>query len=67
MEDLKEKLLQELSDAVVDMDEDKAVEVANRFIENNFNAYEGIDKGLADGMKRQGSYMKRKNITFQSF
>ncbi|MCM1990675.1 corrinoid protein [Oceanirhabdus seepicola] len=54
MEDLKEKLLQQLSDAVVDMDEDKTVEIANKFIKNNFDAYEGIDKGLADGMKRAG-------------
>ena len=54
MIDLKEKLLQELSDSVVDMDEDKAIEIANKFIANNFDAYEGIDRGLADGMKRAG-------------
>ncbi|WBW95911.1 corrinoid protein [Oceanirhabdus sp. W0125-5] len=54
MTDLKEKLLEELSDAVVDMDEEKAVEIANTFVENQFDAYEGIDKGLADGMKRAG-------------
>lgn len=54
MSDLKEKLLQELSDSIVDMEEDVTVEIANKFIENNFDAYEGIDKGLAHGMQRAG-------------
>lgn len=54
MKELKEKLLQELSDSIVDMEEEVTVEVANKFIENNFDAYEGIDKGLAHGMQRAG-------------
>ena len=54
MSDLKEELLQSLSDSVVDMDEEGTVEVAKRFVENNFDAYEGIDKGLAHGMRRVG-------------
>ena len=54
MSNLKEELLQSLSDSVVDMDEEGTVEVAKRFVENNFDAYEGIDKGLAHGMRRVG-------------
>jgi corrinoid protein of di/trimethylamine methyltransferase len=54
MSDLKEKLLQELSDSIVDMDEEKTVEVAKTYIENKFDAYSGIDKGLAQGMQRAG-------------
>lgn len=54
MADLKETLLNELAEAVVDMDEDKAMEAANAFIENNFDAYDGIAKGLAIGMDKSG-------------
>ena len=50
----KDELLRELADAVVDMDEDKTVEVANIFIQKNFDAYEGIAKGLAVGMDEAG-------------
>ncbi|ATW27796.1 corrinoid protein [Candidatus Formimonas warabiya] len=48
----KEKLLQDLSDAVVNMEEEKVVTAARRYAENNFDAYEGIDLGLACGMNR---------------
>lgn len=51
---LKEKLLEELAASVVDMEEEKAVEVAKEFIENNFDAYEGITNGLAKGMDKAG-------------
>lgn len=54
MSDLKEKLLQQLSDCVVDMDEEKTVALAKTYIENDFDAYTGIDKGLAHGMQRAG-------------
>lgn len=54
MSELKEKLLKELSDSVVDMEEEKTVEIAEEFIKNQFDAYEGIDKGLANGMQRAG-------------
>jgi dimethylamine corrinoid protein len=50
----KDELLRELADAVVDMDEDKTVEVANIFIQKNFDAYEGISNGLAVGMDEAG-------------
>lgn len=54
MSDLKEKLLEELASSVVDMDEDLAVEASKKFIDNGFDAYEGIANGLAIGMDKAG-------------
>lgn len=50
----KEELIQGLSDAVVDMDEDTAVDLANQIVEQGFNAYEAIVDGLSAGMDRAG-------------
>lgn len=50
----KEELYQQLSDAVVDMDEDAAIELANEVVEDQYDAYEAIEKGLSDGMERAG-------------
>lgn len=50
----QESLLKELSNHVVNMDEERAVETAKRYIDGNFDAYEGIDRGLAAGMERAG-------------
>ena len=54
MSNLKEKLLKKLAESVVDMDEDKAEEVSNTFIEKKYDAYDGIAKGLAVGMDEAG-------------
>ncbi len=54
MSDLKQSLLKDLSDCVVDMDEDQVVELAQRYVDNNFDVYEAIDQGLAEGMERAG-------------
>lgn len=54
MSDLKENLLKELSDSVVDMEEEKTVEICKTCIENGVNPYEVIEKGLSDGMNRSG-------------
>ena len=54
MSELKEKLFQGLSDGVVDMDEEKVVEVSREVINNGLDAYHAIDKGLAHGMERAG-------------
>jgi len=54
MSELKEKLLKELSDCVVEMEEEKVEEIAKEYIEKNFDPYEGISEGLAHGMKRVG-------------
>jgi corrinoid protein of di/trimethylamine methyltransferase len=49
-----ETLYQSLSDAVVDMDEERAVGLSNQAVEEKADAYEAIDKGLAKGMERAG-------------
>ncbi|MBC9784380.1 corrinoid protein [Heliobacterium chlorum] len=54
MSELKAKLFQDLSDAVVDMDEEKTVETSHRVIDEGIDAYEAIEKGLAHGMDRVG-------------
>jgi dimethylamine corrinoid protein len=50
----KKQLYRELSDAVVEMEEDKTVEIANSIIEQHLDAYEAIEQGLSDGMERAG-------------
>jgi corrinoid protein of di/trimethylamine methyltransferase len=50
----KEKLLQRLSDAVVEMEEADAVSASQEILEQKIDAYEAIDKGLAHGMERAG-------------
>lgn len=50
----KEKLLQNLSDAVLNMEEEQAITAAQIIVETGIDAYEGIEKGLADGMERAG-------------
>ena len=54
MSEEKTRLLQDLSDAVLDMDETGAVVAAQAIIDHRIDAYEGIEKGLADGMERAG-------------
>ena len=49
-----EALYQELSDAVVDMDEERAVQLAQQAVEEKADAYQAIDLGLAKGMERAG-------------
>lgn len=54
MSKLKEELFKELSDAVVEMDEEQAVAVAKEVVEENYDAFEAIDKGLSAGMEEAG-------------
>ncbi|WP_338825874.1 Methionine synthase [Moorella thermoacetica] len=51
---LKEELLQQLADAVVEMDEEKARETAAAYVQNKFDPYEAIELGLSEGMRRVG-------------
>jgi dimethylamine corrinoid protein len=51
MSDEKE-LFQRLSDAVVDMDEVQAAELAQRAVAEGVDAYQAIDQGLVHGMMR---------------
>ncbi|MDR2160735.1 MAG: corrinoid protein [Desulfovibrio sp.] len=47
-------LFRGLSDAVVNLEEEKAAELAREVVEKNIDAYEAVDKGLAHGMDRAG-------------
>lgn len=51
---LREELFKELSTAVVEMEEEKVVELCQRSLEMNIEAYETITKGLIDGMDQVG-------------
>jgi len=48
------ELFQKLSDAVLEMEEDTVEETANQVVEEGVDAYQAIDKGLANGMERAG-------------
>jgi dimethylamine corrinoid protein len=54
MSEAKHRLFQDLSDAVVDMDEDKAVAVAREVVDLGVDAYQAIEQGLSAGMERAG-------------
>ena len=51
---LKEQIYQDLSDAVVEMDEDKTVAISKDVVEKKLDAYQAIENGLSDGMNRAG-------------
>ena len=48
----KEELLKNLSDCVLEMEDDDVVDVAQEYIENGYPAFEGIMDGLVDGMNK---------------
>ncbi len=50
----KEELLKEISDSVVEMQEEKTVELSNEVVKRDYDVYEAIEKGLSDGMERAG-------------
>ncbi|MDR3175129.1 MAG: corrinoid protein [Desulfovibrio sp.] len=54
MSEESEALFRGLSDAVVNLEEEKAVELAAEVVKKNIDAYEAVDKGLAHGMDRAG-------------
>ena len=54
MSDNKEVLYRKLAESVVDMDEDLAIAISNEVIEQSYDAFEAIDKGLSVGMERAG-------------
>jgi len=49
-EELRQELLKQLSDSVVNFEEDKVVEAAKKVVEEDLNAYDAIMNGLAAGM-----------------
>jgi corrinoid protein of di/trimethylamine methyltransferase len=44
-----------LSDAIVEMDDIKSAEIAQRIVDNNLNVVDAIERGLVKGMERAGS------------
>lgn len=55
MNDEKEVLLEELSQSVLDMDEDKTADKSRKCIEKGIDAFEAINEGLAKGMQQAGT------------
>jgi methanogenic corrinoid protein MtbC1 len=49
-----EQIFKRLSDAVVEMEEELAVETAHEALAQGVDAYDAIEKGLSDGMARAG-------------
>ena len=50
----KDGYFQQLSDAVIEMDEEKAASVAAEVIRQGIDAFEAIEKGLSEGMAMAG-------------
>ncbi|MBJ6727985.1 corrinoid protein [Geomesophilobacter sediminis] len=50
----KEALWQELSDSVLEMEEDRAVAAAEEVVAQGYDAFEAIERGLSAGMERAG-------------
>jgi corrinoid protein of di/trimethylamine methyltransferase len=52
-------LFKGLSDAVVEMEEDRTRQLATQAVERRFDAYTAIDRGLVDGMSRAGELFEK--------
>jgi len=50
----KEELFKKISNAVVEMEEDEVVSLANEVVAQQIDAYEAIEQGLSDGMDKAG-------------
>jgi len=50
----KDDLLTQLSDAVFELDEDRAKQLSQKIVELKFDAWEAIDQGLVAGVNRAG-------------
>ena len=53
-EEIRDGLLKDLSDGVVDYDEDKVREAAQKVLDEGLNAYDAVMNGLASGMESVG-------------
>ncbi len=49
-----EQFYKEISDAIVNLEKEKAIELANRAVNENMNLLEVIEKGYGDGIRRIG-------------
>ncbi len=50
----QEQFYGEISDAIVNLDKDKAIELANKAVDEKLNLLEVIEKGYGDGIRRIG-------------
>ncbi|MDR0611580.1 MAG: corrinoid protein [Planctomycetaceae bacterium] len=50
----KDELYSEMSDAVVNMEEELSAQLSNEAVESGYDAFEAIDLGLAKGMEQAG-------------
>lgn len=48
----KEELLEKLSDCVLEMEDEEVVDVAQEYIDADYEAFDGIMSGLVDGMNK---------------
>jgi len=55
----REQIFGELSDAVLEMDEERTVSLAEEVVRRRLDAYQAIDLGLVDGMNRAGDLFDR--------
>ena len=53
-EEIRDGLLKDLSDGVVDYDEDKVREASQKVLDEGLNAYDAVMNGLALGMEIVG-------------
>jgi corrinoid protein of di/trimethylamine methyltransferase len=58
---LQEEILKGLSDSVLNMEEEKAIEFAHRAVSEHVDAFLAIDKGLSDGMRRAGGLYEQED------
>lgn len=54
MPDRKQELLSELARCVLEMEDETVVDVAKDYVDDGFDAYEGITEGLSKGMEQAG-------------
>jgi len=59
MSNENEDLFRELSDAVVNMEEEKTVALAKKVVAEKVDAYTAIDRGLVAGMNRAGDLFEQ--------
>ncbi len=50
----KEELLEQMADLVLNMEDEEIVDVSKEYLEGGHSAFDGIQKGLAEGMNRAG-------------
>ena len=50
----QEQFFKEISDAIVNLEKEKAIELAKRAVNENMNLLEVIEKGFGDGIRRIG-------------